>query len=173
MSTKTLIPVEEYLRTSFEDGDCEYVDGEVVERNVGEGQHSWIQSWLHILLREQAKRYGAKVRVELRVRTRETRFRVPDIGVWRSTDDISSGYGKVPPFLAVEVLSPDDRMSRVNVKIREYLEWGVQWVWIIDPVEGIALTYSPNNPLGDSVTVLRTDDPLIEIPLDVALNPQD
>jgi len=31
MATKTLMTVEEYLHTSFEDGDCEYVDGEIVE----------------------------------------------------------------------------------------------------------------------------------------------
>ena len=35
----TLVSVEEYLRTSYPDGDCEYVDGEIVERNVGEIDH--------------------------------------------------------------------------------------------------------------------------------------
>jgi hypothetical protein len=30
----TLISVEEYLSTSYEDGDREYLDGEVLERNI-------------------------------------------------------------------------------------------------------------------------------------------
>src|SRR6185437_15926654 len=34
-----LVPVEEYLRTQYEP-DCEYVDGEVLERNWGENPHS-------------------------------------------------------------------------------------------------------------------------------------
>ena len=32
--------VEEYLRTSFDGSDCEYLDGEVVERNMGELPHA-------------------------------------------------------------------------------------------------------------------------------------
>ena len=36
MSTKVLMDVSEYLRTNFEGPDCEYLDGEIVERNMGE-----------------------------------------------------------------------------------------------------------------------------------------
>jgi hypothetical protein len=35
MNTKLAMSVEEYLKTSFEDADCEYLDGEIVERNMG------------------------------------------------------------------------------------------------------------------------------------------
>lgn len=168
-----MLSVDEYLHASFEDGDCEYVDGEIVERTGYDGRHSSVQGSLLSLLHQHAKHHGAKVRPSIRVRTRENRFRVADIAVWRATDAIGVEYGRVPPFLAVEVLSDDDRMTHIVPKVREYLEWGAQWVWIVDPVEGIALTYSPQNPLGDSVSVLRTDDPLIEIPVGVALNPVD
>jgi len=44
MATKPLVPVEEYLRTSFDGPDREYLDGEIVERNVGENQHSEVQA---------------------------------------------------------------------------------------------------------------------------------
>ena len=173
MAAKTVMSVDEYLHTAFDGPDPEYVDGEIVERNVGELFHSAIQTWLIVLLRQQAKQYGAKVRAEARVRTTETRFRVPDIGVWRSTDDIVRGYAKVPPFLAVEILSPDDRMSRVVPKIQEYFQWGVDWVWSIDPDDRIGLVYSREIPLGESVSVLKTLNPTIEIPLETALNPED
>src|SRR4026208_305377 len=43
MSTRVLMNVEEYLRTSFEGSDCEYLDGEVVERNMGELPHADVQ----------------------------------------------------------------------------------------------------------------------------------
>jgi hypothetical protein len=42
MKAATLISVEEYLRTSYRP-DCDYVDGEVLERNVGERDHSKLQ----------------------------------------------------------------------------------------------------------------------------------
>jgi len=39
----TLVPVDEYLNTSYPDGDREYLDGLVVERNVGTPGHSALQ----------------------------------------------------------------------------------------------------------------------------------
>ena len=42
MAARALISVEEYLRTSY-DPDCEYVDGEVQERIVGQKKHAKLQ----------------------------------------------------------------------------------------------------------------------------------
>src|SRR5689334_19048878 len=50
MASKTLMSVEEYLRTSFDDADCEYLDGEIVERNMGERGHAAVQGQLLFLL---------------------------------------------------------------------------------------------------------------------------
>ena len=49
MST-TLVSVEEYLGTSYPDGDREYVDGEIVERNLGEIDHADLQSRIVVYL---------------------------------------------------------------------------------------------------------------------------
>ena len=40
------VPVEEYLSTSYQP-DCEYDEGVVVERNLGEIEHAFLQiaSW--------------------------------------------------------------------------------------------------------------------------------
>ena len=73
-----LITVEEYLNTSY-DPDVEYVDGVLVERNVGDWLHSLIQSNLIFALR--TKYSSIKVLPELRSRTRETRYRLPDVCV--------------------------------------------------------------------------------------------
>jgi hypothetical protein len=60
MSTGTLVSLAEYLRTSY-DPDCDFVEGEVRERNVGKRKHSYAQgeilSWFNRrkdLLRLQA-----------------------------------------------------------------------------------------------------------------------
>jgi Uma2 family endonuclease len=37
------------------------------------------------------------------------------------------------PDLAGEILSPDDRMTRIQRKVRFYLANGVRLVWLIDP----------------------------------------
>jgi hypothetical protein len=45
VSQPVRIPVEEYLATSYRP-DCDYVDGEIEERNVGEFDHSFLQGLL-------------------------------------------------------------------------------------------------------------------------------
>jgi len=38
-----------------------------------------------------------------------------------------------PQLIAIEVLSPEDRHSRMDKKIRNYLDFGVRQVWVVDP----------------------------------------
>lgn len=169
MSTKVLMDIEEYLRTSFDGPDCEYLDGEVVERNMGELPHGDVQLNLGRLLQRLRRTLGIRVVVEIRIQIHPRRFRVADIAVWRN-DDIGTGIPTVPPFLVVEVLSPEDRMVRMLPKIQEYLSIGVEWVWVIDPQEKSALCYSQKNPAGAVCDVLRTENPSIEIPLETAFD---
>ena len=62
------------------------------------------------------------------------------------------------------------RMVRMTPKIQEYLSIGVEWVWVIDPAEETALSYSQKDPRGAVCEVLRTENPSIEIPLDSAFD---
>ena len=55
-----------------------------------------------------------------------TRERVKDVGE-------TKGYWPGAPDLAVEVLSPDDRVSDVEQKISEWLEAGSKQVWVVSP----------------------------------------
>jgi Uma2 family endonuclease len=93
-----------------------------------------------------------------------TRFRVADIAVWRA-GPIGQRIPTVPPFLVVEVLSPEDRIVRLSPKIQEYLSHGVEWIWVVDPDERRALSYSTARPGGVLVDVLRTENPHIALPV--------
>jgi Uma2 family endonuclease len=106
---------------------------------------------------------------EIRIQINRRRFRVADLAVWRN-DNIGTGIPTVPPFLVIEILSPEDRMVRMVPKIQEYLSIGVEWVWLIDPQERVALCYSQKQPQGATVTTLRTENPEIEIPLAAAFD---
>jgi Uma2 family endonuclease len=164
-----LMDVGEYLRTSFEGSDCEYLDGEIVERNMGELPHGDVQLNLGTLLRQMRKRLGLRVVPEIQIQISPTRYRVADLAVWRD-DNIGIGIPAVAPFLVVEILSPEDRMVRMLPKIQEYLSIGVEWIWIVDPQEQSALLYSQKNPAGAVCDVLRTESPEIEIPLTAAFD---
>jgi Uma2 family endonuclease len=106
---------------------------------------------------------------EIRIRISPTRYRVADLAVWRD-DNIGQGIPAVSPFLAIEILSPEDRITRMQPKIAEYLSIGVEWIWLIDPIERSAICYSQRNPTGALTETLRTENPTIEIPLAKALD---
>lgn len=172
MASKVLMSVEEYLHTSFEGADCEYVDGEIVERNMGKFLHGKIQSWLVILLGRLVEEIGIQISTECRIRISASRYRIPDIGVWRKDADIGDEIPRTQPFLAIEILSPDDRAIRMLEKIQEYFAAGVEWVWIVDPYECKAMICSHANPAPQTTDVLRTENPAIELPLAEVLAPR-
>ncbi|MBI4875163.1 MAG: Uma2 family endonuclease [Acidobacteria bacterium] len=161
--------VDEYLHTAFEGADCEYLDGEIVERNTGELPHARVHGELIYLLAGLEPKLGIQVFPVIRIRVHAQRFRVADIAVWR-VGDIGERIPTVPPFLAIEILSPEDRMVRMLPKIQEYLAIGTEWIWLIDPEERMALLYSQAQPAGTLTELLRTENPVIEIPLADVLN---
>jgi hypothetical protein len=75
-----MVPVEAYLNASYPDGDREYLDGVVVERNGGTPDHSALQKIPVVpgRLRGAAQDRGA---AGVRTRIEENRYRVPDIVV--------------------------------------------------------------------------------------------
>ena len=130
MATGSLASVHEYLSTSYRP-DCDYVDGVVLERSVGEKSHSRLQSavWLFFHLRRQ--QWGLWPFAELRVQVSPTRFRIPDVCM--TLGDPPGEIVTSPPFICVEILSPDDRLSEMRQRVDDYLSFGVPNVWILDP----------------------------------------
>lgn len=122
--------MEEYLKSDYRP-DCDYVDGLLEERNVGEYDHGRLQGLIFAYLLQQQKVSNMRVVVEQRVQVSPTRFRVPDIVVTdgRPGEQVL----RSPPLLCIEVLSAEDRLSRLRVRAQEYLRFGVPEVWIIDP----------------------------------------
>jgi Uma2 family endonuclease len=70
-----------------------------------------------------------------------------------------------PPFIVIEILSPEDRMSRVRKKIDEYLAFGVAYVWLADPDARRADVDTDSSIYEAKDLVLRTENPHIEVAL--------
>jgi len=130
MATTTHIPLSEYLETSYRP-DCEYVDGEIRERNVGKWEHARIQlllaAWFHLHERE----WGITGSTEQRIQVSSNRVRVPDLAFMSAgpQPDVLTD----PPLLIIEILSPDDSYSDTQERAQDYRAMGVETVWIIDP----------------------------------------
>src|ERR1700683_2211386 len=163
MGTITRVSVDEYLRTSFPDADREYVDGRIVERDVGEVDHSDLQTALAYYLRAHyKKRVWAGVAV--RVQVKKTRFRVPDAVVMRGPKPTEQIIRK-PPVIAIEVLSPADRASELEEKIDDYLGYGVPYVWVVNPETRRAYIHTPDGSHEAKDGMLRAETAGIEVPL--------
>jgi Uma2 family endonuclease len=163
MPVKALVSAEEYLHTSFE-VDCDYVDGELVERNWGERDHSICQGLIYAYFLARANQWGVYPLVELRVQVSPTRFRVPDVCVVSGGPPREQIPAK-PPLIAIEILSPEDRMSVVEKKVHDYLNFGIPNVWVIDPYERQAFLYTPEARFEARDLILRTRESNIELPL--------
>ena len=167
MSAATLISVEEYLRTSYSP-DREYRDGVLVERNVGTKSHSRLQTRLARYLANRRKEWNVEAFVEMRIRAREGWYPIPDISVYK----LPEPEGEVPyepPFLWIEILSQDDRITEVWDKARNAISCGAPYVWIIDPhtLESELWTSAGKVQIKDGT--LRVPDSPIVIPLAAAL----
>jgi Uma2 family endonuclease len=130
MATPTQISISEYLSTSYRP-DREYVDGEVRERNVGKWEHARLQALLAAWFLQHESKWGVMASTEQRTRISATRVRVPDLVV------VVAGPQPdvlvAPPLLVVEILSPDDTYSETEDRSRDYLQMGVETLWLIDP----------------------------------------
>ena len=127
----TFVPVEEYLRSSFEP-DAEYVDGQIQERAVGENDHSAGQGALCAWFQQQAKEGQIRVRPELSVQVTPTCFLIPDVTLLDRNSPIEQIVTR-PPIAVFEILSPADTLKRVMTKCGQYERMGIRTILVIDP----------------------------------------
>ena len=161
MEAVALVSVEEYLSTSYYP-DVEYVDGVLVETNVGDLAHSAVQRNLTVAF--TIKYPQTKTYPEARSRTRTTRFRLPDVAV-----DLRKREGRFleeAPFIAIEILSEDDRMTRVIEKLKEYADWGVPNIWVFDPRTRQMYVFRRNALVEIEGDVISTESPRLELTRD-------
>jgi Uma2 family endonuclease len=153
---ESLISGEELLRRP-DLGPCELVNGRVVPLMPTGDEHGDVEFELGTRLRlygKESKRgraVGGEVGIYIR-RNPDT-VRAADIIFISKERDVrpkARGYFEIAPELVVEVLSPEDRTSKIKEKLRDYFSAGVLAVWLVDPVLRRMLIYrSPTD-----VTVL-------------------
>ena len=64
--------------------------------------------------------------------------RVPQVSYFTGGDRFAETDAMITetrPALVVEVASTNDRRRQMGTRVRDYLQWGVKRVWVIDPVE--------------------------------------
>ncbi len=127
------ISLEEYLRTIFHP-DCDFVDGWLEERNVGEFEHGRVQAALLKLFMNREGEWQIIVVPECRMQVSATRYRIPDVMVLRASQTVHR-IVREAPLVCIEVLSPEDTWKRLRGVLSDYLAMGVPNIWAFDPEE--------------------------------------
>ncbi|MGH9610412.1 MAG: Uma2 family endonuclease [Bryobacteraceae bacterium] len=161
MAAATQIPIQTYLSTVYRP-DRDYVDGSVEERNVGERDHSWVQGSFIAFFRSRFRQTGIAAWPEWRVQVRPSRFRVPDVVVTRGRPE--ERILTTPPLLCIEILSPEDTISRINARVQDYLDFGVPAVWVVDPAERRIWIYRKSGMEEASGSSVKFEAASLEIP---------
>jgi Uma2 family endonuclease len=151
VATTSNITDEDLLRLPRDGRKYELVDGEVRVSPAG-GRHGQVS--VNVLVALDAHVRPRRLGVVL---DSSTGFRLPGrkpgqkdvrspdvsfVATGRLPDDKApAGFIELAPDLAVEVLSPDDRMRDVLDKVGEFLDAGTRLVWVLDPERRAAAAY--------------------------------
>jgi Uma2 family endonuclease len=136
------VSVEEYLSTVYEH-DCEYVDGAIEERDLGEFEHAFLQLFLGSIFVAHRTEWSIVAVSEQRIQVKPNSFRVPDLTVLRAGAPRERILTH-PPLLVIEIQSPEDTLRRTAAKAAEYLTFGIEHVWVIDPAARVAYRGTTN-----------------------------
>ena len=156
-TTTALLSLEEYLKTVYRP-DCDFVDGEIEERKVGERDHNRIQLLVASWFLNHEREWNIESIPEQRTRVSKSRVRIPDVCLV-SRDIPVEQVTVTPPLLCVEVLSPEDRLARITKRLDDFAAMGVPNLWIIDPAQRIGYIYTSHNSLKlvtDRLTIPET-----------------
>jgi Uma2 family endonuclease len=121
-----------------EDDEGELVDGVLVEEEMPDLTHETVVAWLVQTLRSWLiPRRGFVFGSEAKFAVAARRGRKPDLTVYLPGCPPlpRRGLVRVPPDIAVEVVSPtarDRRRDRIE-KAGDYAAFGVRWYWLVDP----------------------------------------
>ena len=129
------------------DHNWELIDGEMIEAMVTGSKATRLTARLaaFVGMFVITHRLGQMSSAEGGYRVGRNRV-IPDIAFTRQerfVDEQIKGYYVFAPDLAIEVISPTDRMSKIQKKVAIYLEGNVV-VWLVDPESETVIVYHPD-----------------------------
>ena len=132
MAAANVICLADYLRTSYEGPDPEFVHGRLVERFGASYQHGRVKQRLCVIFHPLEAQFPLFACPELRTQVAPGIVRVPDLAVFAGHEPVTNPVSE-RPLVVVEIASPEDRISQVLEKLEEYQTSGIPHIWFIDP----------------------------------------
>lgn len=142
--------LNEFLKLPETEPASEYINGQIIQKPMPQGEHSAIQTELASAINSVVKPpKSARAFSELRC-TFGDRSIVPDVSVFlwnripRKDDGGVANVFSIAPDWVVEILSPDQSQTRVTKNLLHCLQFGTQMGWLIDPEERSVFVYLPD-----------------------------
>jgi Uma2 family endonuclease len=112
------------------------------------------------------RRQVLAVQTFLTVRTQvsASRVRVPDVVICALPIPDEEVF-TTPPYLCVEVASPEDTMSAMQDRVDDYLNFGVPNIWVVDPWKHRGWSVTRAGWMTAADGIMRTDDGSVSMPL--------
>lgn len=160
--TKARLITADELSRMPDAGRCELIDGELHSMSPAGYEHGGLAGNLHGLLWQHARhaRLGRVFAAETGfvIRTDPDTVRAADVAFVAANrlPPAQRGFFPGPPDLAVEVVSPSDRVADVEDKVQDWLDAGVRLVWVVWPATRTVSVYRP----GSTPVTLRDTDTL-------------
>jgi Uma2 family endonuclease len=160
------LTLNEFLKLPETEPATEYIDGQIIQKPMPQGEHSTIQGELIIAINAIVKpQKVARAFPELRC-TFGGRSIVPDVAVFtwgripRKENGGVANLFQAAPDWTIEILSPDQSQTKVIKNILHCLEYETQIGWLIDPEEQSVFVYLRNQ----QPVVLDEAEALLPVP---------
>jgi Uma2 family endonuclease len=160
------LTLDEFLKLPETKPASEFIAGQIIQKPMPPGKHSTIQLDLGADINRALKpQHIARTYPELRC-TFGGKSVVPDVTVFtweripRDPDGKVSNTFALAPDWTIEILSPDQRQTKVVLKILHCLNHGTQMGWLVDPDEELVFVYFADHTLD----VFAAPDDRIPVP---------
>ena len=124
--------------------------GRVVEMSRPGERHGFIcvnvSTLLNLYARKRKKGYVLGNDAGIVLERAPDTVRGPDVVYFdknKKYDEMNPKFAEDMPALAVEVISPNDRIGKITRRVREFLKAGVRLIWVIDPEARDVTVYRP------------------------------
>lgn len=169
------ITLEEFLKLPETKPVSEYINGYIIQKPMPKGRHSRLQGKLCTTINQVTE--DAKIAYafpELRC-SFGGRSIVPDVAVFqwnripfKTNGEVPDNF-ELPPDWTIEILSPDQKATKVIGNILYCLDYGCRLGWFLDPDDCSVLQFLP----GQQPELLQGSDRLLilrEIELELTVN---
>ncbi len=168
-TTTKLMTAEEFMAADLGEGTFELVRGEVHPLPPAMPKHGRVCANVLFVLESHGRqtKLGYALSNDSAVLTERNpdTVRGADVCFYSQSRwpraDVGNKLPPVPPDVAVEVVSPGNRMAAIMKKVSEYLEAGLSLVWVVFPERRQVVIYRAND---DETISLHENDVIENLP---------